>query len=398
MKGRDAPVSSSTSTSTTTNLPPPVPRPNLSLIEQRIAVTPLACISSRHFTNTYPLWHPPGARGIFGGTPIAQCIIAATQTVPESLWLHSVHAYFVLAGTADTPIIYKVINIRDGRSYATREIRATQKEAVIFIMIASFQRPSSADRKANGAVAEWGTPMPTDVPPPDQVPSESDASAERQQQIDTLYSTISQRKSQNPNDPKLPCLEKNHAQLVKRHKRHCILGAFECRRLPPARLDYSPSTPISHRKTRHWARTRQLISPEALSETPQFHLAALAYSTDDSFIGTVTRVNPITRLANMGMMVSLDHAIWFHIGPETKVDGEEWLLVEMDAAWAGEERVLVTQRIWRRRDGRLVATCVQEGVVRLKEGSVPKEEKAVGVMRGAGVGDAGGYGKVDSKL
>ena len=97
-------------------------------------------------------------------------------------------------------------------------------------------------------------------------------------------------------------------------------------------------------------------------------------------------VNSTAGGENLRMIVSLDHIIYFHVGKETKVDGggeggedgggdEGWLLVEMDAQWVGEERGVVTQRIWRARDGRLVATCVQEGLLRLREGTVRVGER-----------------------
>ena len=111
-------------------------------------------------------------------------------------------------------------------------------------------------------------------------------------------------------------------------------------------------------------------------------LAALAYLTDNLFIDTMGMVNAAAGMENLKMMVSLDHTVYFHVGGETRVDGEEeedkdggWLLVEMDAQWVGEERGVVTQRVWRGGDGRLVATCVQEGLVRLREGAVRVGER-----------------------
>lgn len=61
--------------------------------------------------------------------------------------------------------------------------------------------------------------------------------------------------------------------------------------------------------------------------------------------------------STIGMMVSLDHTIYFHRPREIRAD--DWLCSEMETPWAGAERGVVTQRIWNRH-GRLVATCVQE--------------------------------------
>ena len=60
---------------------------------------------------------------------------------------------------------------------------------------------------------------------------------------------------------------------------------------------------------------------------------------------------------SIGMMVSLDHTIYFHRPREVKAD--EWMCTEMETPWSGEGRGLVMQRIWNK-EGRLMATCVQE--------------------------------------
>ena len=134
------------------------------------------------------------------------------------------------------------------------------------------------------------------------------------------------------------------------------------------------------------------------------HLSALAYMSDNTFIGVVSKVHGTERFkshinsehshlrrlakeelldhnsnggtqrvhpdgrkqvntpevqpnARIGMMVSLDHTIYFHRPAETKAD--EWLFSEMESPWANEGRGVVTQKIWNR-EGRLVASCVQE--------------------------------------
>jgi len=66
----------------------------------------------------------------------------------------------------------------------------------------------------------------------------------------------------------------------------------------------------------------------------------------------------------IGMMVSLDHTIYFHSPKDFRAD--EWMFTECESPWSGDGRGLVMQRMYTR-EGRLVATCVQEGVVRLKQ-------------------------------
>lgn len=145
------------------------------------------------------------------------------------------------------------------------------------------------------------------------------------------------------------------------------------------------SKDIHSKKTRQWVKARGRISA---SDGPQPHLSALAYMSDSYFIGTVALMHNLWKLlspeskkelrnpelakeaekehgganeqqprAKIGIMVSLDHTIYFHRPRETKAD--EWLLSENESPWSGDGRGLVFQRIWNK-EGVLVATCVQE--------------------------------------
>ena len=87
------------------------------------------------------LWRPSGARGVFGGQVIAQALLSACQTIQPPLGLHSQHCYFLLAADASIPIDYQVERLRDGKSYATRLVRAQQNQKVVFVLLASFALP-----------------------------------------------------------------------------------------------------------------------------------------------------------------------------------------------------------------------------------------------------------------
>ena len=110
------------------------------------------------------IWHPPGARGIYGGAVIAQSLAAAQQTIPPPLpengnaefLIHSMHCYFVLAGDATIPVIYHVEKVRDGKSFITRTVQARQKGKCIFTTTLSFMRETNRDeRTVNHA---WNIP------------------------------------------------------------------------------------------------------------------------------------------------------------------------------------------------------------------------------------------------
>lgn len=107
------------------------------------------------YTNTRPLWHPPGARGIYGGAAIAQSLAAAQLTIPPPspanrhavFLIHSMHCYFVLAGDATIPILYHVERVREGKSFMTRTVQARQRGKCIFTTTMSFVREGSGGRE-----------------------------------------------------------------------------------------------------------------------------------------------------------------------------------------------------------------------------------------------------------
>ncbi|OJD15706.1 acyl-CoA thioesterase II [Blastomyces percursus] len=343
---------------------PPPQDPSKSHIENILELTPVSDIGPDVFTNTRPLWHPPGARGIYGGAAIAQCLAAAQLTVGPEFSPHSMHCYFVLAGDSEIPVVYHVERVREGRSFSTRTVQARQRGKPIFTTTISF------DREGGGGVKKV------------------------------------EHSTQKP-DVALPPANGNNIDR----------GPFETRR---AGILNRTSHRAEQKAIHQFIRARGTIIGGRKA-----HLSALAYMSDSYFIGTVARVQNIPRFESpkalkaaisklknpsdldieeierstrelsrqeaaefsagyiqegsgatpqepprkMGMMVSLDHTIYFHSRGGFRAD--EWLFTEMTSPWAGDERGLVMQKIWAQ-DGTLVATCVQEGVVRLKQESPSK--------------------------
>ncbi|KAF2395966.1 Thioesterase/thiol ester dehydrase-isomerase [Trichodelitschia bisporula] len=380
--------------------PPPID-PSKAEIENVLELTYLDPIDPNLYTNTRPLWHPPGARGVYGGAVIAQCLVAAQKTVPEDFWIHSMHCYFVLAGNADIPVIYHVENVRQGRSFATRTVQARQRGKAIFTTTMSFVREGAGGK----LLVQHEVNMPY-VPEP----------------VETDFGDL--RLPQGVDGP----FQSQRIDILN-SKSNSALRAIQRAELNIA----SDDSPHPHtKKTRQWIKARGRISPAG---GHQAHLAAMAYMSDSYFIGTVSRVHKLWRIPapakttapsvrttpsptttppwakntensetvvdedvlaqlrdgddeqrrqgmeeyvqnrlrkvrpEVSMMVSLDHTIYFHDPRGFRAD--EWIFTEMETPWAGDGRGLVYQRMWTR-EGKLIASCVQEGVVRLKQ---PPEAK-----------------------
>ncbi|HEX7342205.1 MAG TPA: acyl-CoA thioesterase II [Rhodanobacteraceae bacterium] len=257
-----------------------------------------------------------GTRYVFGGQVLGQALSAAQQTVDPSRQAHSLHAYFLRAGDIEAPIIYQVERARDGHSFSVRRVVAIQHGKTILNCAVSFQ----IDEK--GFEHQLGMP---EVPRPEDV------------------------------EPMQPMTEEQLAKFPIKLQRWLGMDSpFEFRKVWP-RNEFKPEKrpPYQH----IWFRLT-----EAVGDSPALHRALLAYASDFHLIGTVTLPHGISYLSHNVQMASLDHAIWFHRPFRT----DEWLLYTFDSPTAQGARGLARGMIYTR-DGILVASTAQEGLLRLRD-------------------------------
>lgn len=95
---------------------------------------------------------------LYGGQVAAQALLAAGHTVPDGRWPHSLHAYYLRAGSAAEPVELRVERVRDGRSFSMRRVSAWQDGKEIFQLAASFHVREPGE-------AHDFDPVP-DAPPP----------------------------------------------------------------------------------------------------------------------------------------------------------------------------------------------------------------------------------------
>ena len=255
----------------------------------------------------------PGWGRIFGGQVLGQALSAAARTVPEDRAVHSLHAYFLRPGDISRPIIYTVDRIRDGRSFTTRRVVAVQKGKAILNLSASFQIAEAGHEHADE--------MP-DAPPPEALVPTWElgaALAEHFPEAVRPLATAVRPIEIRPVDPQNP--------LAPEHR-------------PPRRLA--------------WFRA---IGP--VPDDPSVHCCLLAYASDYHFLTTSLQPHARSWITGGIQLASLDHAMWFHA--PFRVD--EWLLYAVDSPAASGARGIVRGRFFTR-DGRLVATTVQEGLIR----------------------------------
>src|SRR5690625_1351120 len=257
-----------------------------------------------------------GTRYVFGGQVLGQALSAAQKTVDPARQAHSLHGYFLRAGDIEAPIVYQVERARDGRSFSVRRVLAIQHGRVILNCAVSFQ--------IDEAGFEHQSSM-REVPKPEDIEPQPPMTAE-----------------QLANFP------------VKLQRWLGMDSPFEFRKVWP-RNEFKPEKrpPYQH----IWFRLT-----EPVDDSPMLQRALLAYASDFHLIGTTTLPHGISYLSHNVQMASLDHAMWFH--RPFRVD--EWLLYSFDSPTAQGARGLARGMIFKR-DGTLVASTAQEGLLRLRD-------------------------------
>jgi acyl-CoA thioesterase-2 len=255
-----------------------------------------------------------GWQRVFGGQVIGQALVAAVRTV-EVRPPHSLHAYFLLPGDPKVPIIYDVDRIRDGRSFTTRRVTARQHGHPIFSMLVSFH--------VDEAGLDHQATMP-DVPPPEDLPSD----AEMREKL-------------------LPTMPEAVRRYYERER------PIELR---PVEFDRYRGRKYPDSQFHIWIR-----ATGRLPNDPAIHQCALAYSSDYALLDTALHPHGRTLFENEFMGASLDHALWLH----RPFRADDWLLYAQDSPNLHGSRGFARGLIFRR-DGTLVASVAQEGLVRLR--------------------------------
>jgi acyl-CoA thioesterase II len=250
---------------------------------------------------------------VFGGQVAAQALMAAGRTVERGR-VHSLHAYFLRPGDPNVPILYEVDRIRDGRSFTTRRVVAIQHGRAIFNLATSFHVHEE------GAF-DHQVPMP-EVPDPTTLPSLHDR------------------------------LEPFRAELADWFARPHPIDQRHVGELPW--MQHEARDPVQ----RVWIR-----ADGTLPDDPLLHSCVAAYASDMSLFDTMLAPHDVRWDDAEFMGASLDHCMWFH----RPFRADEWLLYDMDSPSAFGARGLARGFLFER-DGTLVVSMVQEGLMRL----VPK--------------------------
>ena len=250
---------------------------------------------------------------VFGGQVLGQALRAAAYTTQRPA--HSMHAYFLHGGDISAPIIYQVDNLREGKSFVSRQVRAMQHGKLIFTALISFA-PLEEGLEYQTAEPEYAGP----------------------ESLKTEHELKESIVNFLPENVRVNFMRERHVDL----RYIGVTNPFMPQPEAPSRA--------------HWMKTW-----DTLPDDPSLHQAIVAFSSDFALMGTALMPHGISFMTPNLQAASLDHTLYFH----KPVRADEWLLHDMDASVTSNARGLNFGRMWQ--NGQLVASTVQEGLMRLRE-------------------------------
>ena len=254
-----------------------------------------------------------GFKAVFGGQVMGQALSAAKETIVEERLVHSLHSYFLRPGDAAKPIVYDVENIRDGKSFSTRKVKAIQNGKPIFYMTVSFHNEEP------GVTHQASMP---NVPEPENLRSSLE-----------FY--------------------RENANLIPEKIRDKVLCDKPIEMRPVNfQSPFKPEVTLANRYV--WFKANG-----EMPNDPRIHKYLLAYASDFEFLPTALQPHGLSFMQPNMQVATIDHAMWFH--REFRMD--EWILYAIDSPSASGGRGLVRGQFFNQ-DGVLIASTMQEGLIR----------------------------------
>lgn len=245
---------------------------------------------------------------LFGGHVLGQTLVAAQASVLPERQVHSLNSYFLRPGSPDGPLEFEVEKIRDGSTFSNRRVLAKQFGKPIFEMQASFQEPEPGlEHTANQPYLGLN--------PPSESPSLRSV-------LDGMFGS--------------------HIE---------ILSEWDAL---DVRMAAEPTVDERGAHLRAWVRTKAPMPSD-----PLLHTATLAYLSDITLLSVTTIPHEVQLMSPNLQSASIDHSMWFHRPAKT----DQWLLYEMNSPSAAGARGFCAGRLYQ--NGVIVATCAQEGLLRI---------------------------------
>lgn len=276
--------------------------------DELLAILDLAVVDDDVFAGCHPRKNPVRT---FGGQLMAQAFVAASRTLDHPLPPSALSVHFIAGGDPACDIEFRVVRLRDERRFANRRVDAVQNGRLLASALVSYL--------AGGAGLEHNFTMP-DVPEPHTLPTIDDLLIGYEKVVPAFVTALRPIEWRYTNDPAWVMRDRGE------------------------RLE----------RNRVW-----LKADGPMPDDPVLHTAAMVYASDTTVLDTIITTHGLSWGWDRIFAVTVNHSVWFH----RPVDFSDWVLYSTASPVAAESRGLGTGHFFDR-VGRVVATVVQEGIVK----------------------------------
>jgi acyl-CoA thioesterase-2 len=281
--------------------------------QELLAVLDLNRVDDNLFVGVHPSKNPVRT---FGGQMLAQAFVAGSRTVSDKLPPASVSAHFIAGGDPEKDLEFHVARLRDERRFANRRVDVMQDGVLLTSAMVSYL--------AGGRSLEHGI-APPELPDPLTVPPVDDLLRGYEDVVPHFVNALRPIDWRYTNDPTWVMRDKGD------------------------KLTYN----------RVWMRTEG-----AMPDDPVVNCAALVYSSDTTVLDSIITTHGLSWGYDRIFAVTTNHSVWFH----RPVRFDEWVLYSTSSPVAADSRGLGTGHFFDR-SGQLLATVVQEGIVKYFPGA-----------------------------
>jgi acyl-CoA thioesterase II len=286
----------------------PLTRVSSSDFEQLLAVLDLKQVGDQTFCGSHPSKNPPRT---FGGQLMAQALVAGSRALLHHLPPAALTVHFIAGGDPKKDIEYHVVRLRDERRFANQRVDAVQDGQLLASAMVSYL---SGGRGLEHTIEPPNVPDPTTLPPIDELLRGYEKT------VPHFVNALRPMEWRYTNDP---------AWIMRDKGEH---------------LTYN----------RVWLKTAG-----DMPDDPVLHTAAMVYSSDTTVLDSIITTHGLSWGYDRIFAVTVNHSMWFH-GP---VCFDDWVLYSTSSPVSADSRGLGTGHFFDR-DGRLMATVVQEGIVK----------------------------------
>ena len=276
--------------------------------EELLATLDLRPVGEDHFTGSHPSRNPVRT---FGGQMMAQAFVAASRTVRAGLPPSALSMHFIAGGDPERDLEFHVVRLRDERRFANRRVDVIQDGAVLGSALVSHL--------AGGRGLEHDVEAPV-VAAPEGLPKIGELLRGYEETVPHFVNALRPIEWRYTNDPAWVMRDKG------------------------GRLAHN----------RVWMK-----SEAPLPDDPVVHAAALVYSSDTTVLDSIITTHGLSWGFDRIFAVTMIHSVWFH----RPIRFDDWLLYSTSSPVAAESRGLGSGHFFDR-TGRVVATVVQEGIVK----------------------------------